>query len=152
MSSRSEAAWQFVQLTVTQLGTEFALPLAEWAHAEHGDHLLLDLIPPNHGTASLGIWVVGATALVFVDNAEPIPFDLGAGSDAVAFRELLAAVIRGSVQIQEYLAKSASFPFLLTWPGAQAQVNVPRPVWRRRTRLDRQTRTFQPWSAPPVLP
>ncbi|APU17314.1 MULTISPECIES: hypothetical protein [Actinoalloteichus] len=144
-----------VRALLAEAAEQTGFPLASWAHEEHGVHTMIDVEPPNEDATSVGMWVLGAIVLVFLDIDQPVEFDLRLETDRVRLVGLVTAVVLGTVELDEAVERSVVRPNAVRWPGGSAELEGTRPVISRellprfllrRTEPELRVRRLVPWS------
>ncbi|AOS65440.1 hypothetical protein [Actinoalloteichus hymeniacidonis] len=146
---------ELVRGLLAEVAEQTGFPLASWAHEEHGVHVMIDVEAPNEEATSLGMWVLGAIVLVFLDIEQPVEFDLRSTEEQARFVGLLTAVVLGTVELEETVERSAVRPNSIRWPGGSAELVGDRPVISRqllprfllrRAEPEQRVRKLAPWS------
>ncbi|WP_030105001.1 hypothetical protein [Actinoalloteichus caeruleus] len=145
MNSSAEQPHTLVLALLDEVRSETGLPVTDWVREEHGDHSIVEVCPPD-AAGDVVVWLLGQIALVFLDIAEPVEFDLREEGEAERLHSLLLAAARGQVEFDELVGRSASHPYAVRWPGGEHRVTVSSWTWMWRRRMTHRVRRFPSWT------
>ncbi|WP_016699419.1 hypothetical protein [Actinoalloteichus spitiensis] len=145
MNFSAEQPHTLVLALLAQVRSDTGLPVTDWVREEHGDHTIVEVCPPDPA-GDVVVWLLGQIALVFLDIAEPVEFDLREEEQQGRLYSLLLAAARGEVEFDELVGRSASHPYAVRWPGGEHRVTVSSWTWMWRRRMTHRVRRFPAWA------